>query len=652
MECERKRAPTLNLVKLALSICCVASQLLYAAPPIEAYSRLPGLEFVRISPSGERLAMIGILGDKRRALITTTKGELLKAVEIGVAKISDVRWIGDEHVLVTTVSAVDGNRLFIFHDAYRFYTVLHIGLDDAPVWTVFQKSRRNWDPVEGYFGAAKKDGKWYGYFGGWPRETSVGSAEQSRKNLYRVELDTQKTILAAQGTQWDHDWVLSPDGGIIGHSEYLDQSKEWRLYAGEHDERLLTKRDSPTREVQLLSQGRTDGTLLIWDQTPDVDSIDEISLSNSHATRLFADQIVTELVNDVKTGLLIGALTANSPGAVFFDPALQDRYDSVRNAFPGSQIRLVSFSDNLNKIVVKTEGPRDSGTFRLVDMETDQATRVGNAYPDIKPADVGATKIITYHAGDGLMIEAVLTLPPGREPKSLPLIVIPRGDRSSDAPGFDWRAQAFALRGYAVLQPDYRGSGGYGFKFRRAGDGQWGKKMLTDISDGVADLAKQQVIDPKRVCIVGSLYGGYAALAGVTLQQGLYRCAVAISGYSNMESFSKWARLYYAGGDANPYAAHWLRITGADVEGFSMLRTISPVQFAARADAPILLIHAWGAEPPIEQSEEMAAALKRAGKPYEFLVLDKEVYFLSRDTTRTAMLKAAITFVEKYNPPR
>jgi dipeptidyl aminopeptidase/acylaminoacyl peptidase len=286
-------------------------------------------------------------------------------------------------------------------------------------------------------------------------------------------------------------------------------------------------------------------------------------------------------------------------------------------------------------------------------MNTDQAKRVASTYPHIKAEEVGDVKNFKYEAGDGLAIDSILTLPPAREAKSLPLIVMPHGVVGHDKPGFDWWAQAFASRGYAVFQPNYRGSDGYGIEFEHAGYGQWGKKILSDISEGVAALAQKQIIDSKRVCIVGARFGGYAALAGVTLQQGLYRCAVSVAGYSDLVSFGDWARLMYTGGDYQPYSAYWLRSTGADVEGISFLRTISPALVAAKADAPILLIHGKGDTGiPIEQSEEMASALKRAGKPYELVSLDKEDHFLSRESTRTAMLEAAVAFVVKYNPPQ
>ena len=140
-----------------------------------------------------------------------------------------------------------------------------------------------------------------------------------------------------------------------------------------------------------------------------------------------------------------------------------------------------------------------------------------------------------YKARDGLDIPAYLTLPPGKAPKNLPVVVMPHGGPDyRDYIGFDWMAQFFANRGYAVLQPNFRGSSGYGHKFTEAGLHQWGLKMQDDISDGVKKLIADGIANPKRVCIVGASYGGYAALAGATFTPDLYACAVSFAGISDL----------------------------------------------------------------------------------------------------------------------
>jgi dienelactone hydrolase len=615
---------------------------------------LPGIELVRLSPSGERIALAGAVGDARRVLLMTRDHTLLRALTVGETKVRNLSWVGEDHVLITMSSTVDA--WLEFGHSYELTGVVHVGLSGTP-WSVFQQSRDVAHFVQGYFGAASVGGHWSGFFGGITEARASDNSfylNHGYRDLYRVDLDTGNAKLEAKGSESDHDWVLSPDGAVLAHSEYQKRTGEWRLYAGAHDDKILLKKTSPTRDIYLAGQGRTSGTVVVRDVTGDGDRIEEVSIADGRSEVLFAGAPVTLFLHDRVTGLLLGASIEKYPGAVFFDHSLQDRYNAAVYAFPHDVVHVESYGENLERLVVETQGPRDSGTYWLIDMKTDQAEPLGSPYPDIQGGDVGETREVKYPAADGLVIDAILTLPPGRPPKSLPLVVLPHGGPLGirDRLGFDWWAQAFASRGYAVLQPNFRGSGGRGVEFMRAGFGEFGKKMLTDISDGVADLARQGVIDPGRVCIAGGSYGGYAALAGVTLQHGLYRCAVSVSGPSQLSTFDAWQSSYYGGRDTAVIRS-WQRMTGSDSGGDASLRAISPALFAAQADAPILLIHGKDdTRVPMEQSETMAAALKHAHKPYEFVTLEHEDHFLSREVTRTAMLKAAVAFVEKYDPPQ
>jgi dipeptidyl aminopeptidase/acylaminoacyl peptidase len=288
----------------------------------------------------------------------------------------------------------------------------------------------------------------------------------------------------------------------------------------------------------------------------------------------------------------------------------------------------------------------------IIDLNTEKATDLGPAYRGIDASDVARVKFIHYLAGDGTSIPAYLTLPNGRAAAHLPLVVFPHGGPlAEDSPGFDWWAQAMASRGYAVLQPEFRGSDGYGWSHAVAGFGQWGRKMQTDLSDGVRFLASEHIVDPKRVCIVGGSYGGYTALAGPTLDRGVYRCAVSVAGISDPRAFLRWIEHREAKSDSLPIR-FWTRFMGVENGDDPKLSEISPLSHADNADAPILLIH--GSDDtvvPIEQSEAMADALKAAGKPVEFVKLKSEDHWLSRSETREQMLTATVEFLERNNPP-
>jgi dipeptidyl aminopeptidase/acylaminoacyl peptidase len=356
---------------------------------------------------------------------------------------------------------------------------------------------------------------------------------------------------------------------------------------------------------------------------------------------------------DPVTHLWIGQTLENDTReSIFLPAALEARWRGTVKAFPGNFVHLISWSGDFNRLVVHTDGGTDSGTYWLVDIPRRSADPLGYDYPPVKSADVGPVQVIDWQAADGLALHGILTLPPGRPAKSLPLVVLPHGGPAArDYPGFDWWAQAFASQGYAVFQPNFRGSSDYGVAFRNAGLGQWGRKMQTDISDGVADLARRGIVDPRRACIVGASYGGYAALAGVTVQQGLYRCAVSVAGVADLGAFLSYA--YKRSDGPSSSTRYWRDFMGVtSTWSHSELDPIDPANLASRADAPILLIHGKDdTVVPIDQSQIMERALRRAGKPVEFVTMDNEDHWLSREETRIAMLKSAVAFVEKYNPP-
>jgi dipeptidyl aminopeptidase/acylaminoacyl peptidase len=172
--------------------------------------------------------------------------------------------------------------------------------------------------------------------------------------------------------------------------------------------------------------------------------------------------------------------------------------------------------------------------------------------------------------------------------------------------------------------------------------------MQTDLSDGVRHFAKEGIIDPKRVCIVGASYGGYAALAGATLDRGVYRCAASVAGPSDLRRMVIFSR-GQSGVSAQRY---WTRFMGAKNLNDPVLAELSPVEYAEKVDIPVLLVHGRDdTVVPADQSQRMADALKRAGKPVELVLMKGEDHWLTRGETRMQMLQSVVSFLEKNNPP-
>ncbi len=641
------------MAALAAGLGLVAAGARAAPPPVEAYGRLPALELMRLSPSGDRFAFVAVVKEKRQLYVATTAGKVITGSATGQTKVRDIDWAGDDHVLVTTSGTADLRADLGYK--YELASVLQIDLTTSKVWTVFQDTPSVAHTVEGYFGAAQANDRWFGYFGGITFARAIGNSydlDHGWPDLYRVDLQTKAIGLVAHGSQQTGRWVLARDGTVLAHDLYDDASGRWRLVAGDGFGKILLERTTPHGTIALMGVGRTPDSVVVADNTGDRSTLEEVPLAGGAPTPLFRDLSVDALLFDPVDGALIGAMTDDEAGAAFLDPGLEARYQTARRAFPKLRMRLASYSRDLGRLIVQTDGAGDSGTYWFADLTNGQAHPLGKIYPEVKAEDVGQTSLVAFKAADGLAMDGVLTLPPGRDAKGLPLVVMPHGGPIGfwDRPGFDYWAQAFASRGYAVFQPNYRGSGGRGAAFRQAGYGEWGRKMLSDIADGVSALAARGVVDPRRACIVGASYGGYAALAGVTLQQGLYRCAVSVAGPANLSSFFEWERDRH--GDRPGTTRYWRAATGADTQGDGFMKTISPTTFAGRADAPVLLIHGKDdTVVPIEQSRQMESALKAAGKPVEFMPVNGGDHWELHEDDRIATVKASVAFVEKYDPP-
>ena len=639
----------------------VAQAAIAAPPPVEVYGKLPGIEHVEMAPGGARYAFVATAGEARKLFVSTTDNKPLQVLDIGTAKVRALDWAGDDYVMVTfSQTATLGPDYRVWQTERLGVVVLNVQTGKS--FQVFHDQRNKIAGfVDGAFGTAQIDGHWYGWFGGLTCDADRNGCHDFHDypDLYRVDLDTGTPSLAAHGTYGIDGWLVSASGDVAARALYDGKNGRWQLLAGKDGDQVLAGGTNGFGGVGDLELGRTPDTVLAQvpagaDDSARTDGYEfrELPVGAASAHAGVDTTRMEEPLIDPATHLWIGQrLRSDEKDAVFFNPTLQARWQGTRKAFPNNIAHLESWSADFTRLIVKTEGGDDAGTFWMVDIQKHSADPIGSPYPDVKSADVGPVQMIDYKATDGLALRGVLTLPPGRQPKSLPLVVLPHGGpQARDYPGFDWWAQAYASRGYAVFQPNFRGSGDYGAAFRNAGFGEWGRKMQTDISDGVAELAKRGIVDPNRACIVGGSYGGYAALAGVTVQHGLYRCAVAVAGVSDLAGILAYEHRL-AGAPTSAPLRYWHTFMGVESSTDSRLAAIAPAALADKADAPILLIH--GRDDtivPIDQSETMESALKRAGKPVEFVEMKNEDHALSREETRVEMLKAAVAFVEKYNP--
>ncbi len=639
----------MGLLLVMLVALGLATPAIAAPPPLEAYGRLPAIEDVALSPSGAHFALVISDKDGRKVVVRKTNGDVVGALGFGKAKIRSISFAGDDHLLITesaTVSRpVEGIR------TSELFGVVDFSLKSHASYMIFRNSNQFMDAVMGFHGVRQIEGKWYAFVGGltWEAVGPHSGGGVAYADLYRVDLDTGRPEKVASSAQRVRSWLIGSDGQVIANSAF-DLNRHVRtIYAGATMDRPIIQ-GTGDDALSLLSQGRTPGTVVVVERTETTVSAREIPLSGTgEGAILISGENAGAVLLDEVSQTVIG-MSSPSGGQHLLDPILQRRLDDARAAFPGERAHLAAMSHNLDKIIFRTEGPSDSGRYWLIDSVARGAIPLGEIRPDVPPTEVGPSRMFAYKAADGLQMNGVLTLPPGKATaKNLPVVIMPHGGPIvvGDRVGFDWWAQAFASRGYAVFQPNYRGTLGFGEAFRHAADGQYGRKMQTDLSDGLAALAAAGIVDPKRACIVGASYGGYAALAGVSLQHGIYRCAVSVAGVSDMGRMIIWD---HTRGDPRDTRGEnfWRTLTGfqsGDTDA------ISPLKSAAKVDAPILLVHGENdTVVPIEQSRAMQKALTGAGKSVEFVLMDGEDHWLSNAATRQSMLTAVVAFVQKHNP--
>jgi dipeptidyl aminopeptidase/acylaminoacyl peptidase len=334
------------------------------------------------------------------------------------------------------------------------------------------------------------------------------------------------------------------------------------------------------------------------------------------------------------------------PSIHWLDPQRGSQQRSLSSAFPGRRVVVADRSADGQRIVAIVDSPSQPDVYQLVDFATSRADIVGEAYPELAKVAFGEVRFYSYLARDGADIPTYLTLPPGSDGRNLPLIVLPHGGpESRDYDHFDWLAQFLATRGYAVLQPQFRGSTGFGEAHRRAGYRQWGGRMQDDLTDGVRHLVANGTADPTRVCIVGGSYGGYAALAGAAFTPELYACAASINGISDLPDFVM-AKKRQSGEDSDS-VAYWADHIGPAMD--PNVAAKSPARSAGTVRANVLLMHGIDdSVVPLSQSEKMANALTSAGKPVTFVKMAREDHWLSRSDTRVQVLKELETFLARH----
>ena len=613
--------------------------------PTATFARLPFIENAELSPDGRYLAgLFAIQGEQSIGIVPIDRA-VGKPTFIGVPDLTEIdwlRWVGDDNIVV-------GLRALLPVETDNWYISRLISVNRTTgkvtrlLWDLHGQDASNivWIPSDGSTEILVAG------------QNSIYEGEDFWPAVYRVDVATgrKKTEVAARSSVLD--WGADHLGRVRYGIGYRDNTtRSTLLYRGDGKSVFRSIDSASLRDEERLSipfvfvPGTDNG--LVYAETSDGRTvIAENDLSTGRQVRIAHEIEGADIEGAIRSpdgSRLIGFYTSDDTRPIqWIDPAMARHQATLDATSPASKVRIESYSRDLSKLLVRISTPDNPGLFYFYDADSDNLSKLASVNEAIGGKRLSRSKLVQYKARDGLEIEGVLTMPRGRATKNLPFIVMPHGGPwGHDTLAYDYWAQLLAERGYAVLQPNFRGSTGYGDAFLKAGQGQLGFAMQDDVTDGVRWAVAEGLADPKRVCIVGASYGGYAAMWGIVKDPAQYRCAVSINGVSNLRR-----EVNDFGGSVRSrlYRDQWQKMTPD-------FAAVSPINAIDRIRTPLLLIHGKkDVTVDHAQSAKMYAAMTKAGKSVEFVSIPLADHYFTREADRMTLLTAIEAFLAKHNPP-
>lgn len=623
-----------------------------APPPVEAYGMLPDIVGAEMSPDGDRIALLTQTAGGMEVRIYDIAGNTYShRFDAGDLKAHDLSFADNDHILLSASQTARSD--FVGRYKYEFDGKIAVNLETN---RSMQLLSREDSVADGQRSLGQVVGQ-------LENGQLLMSAFQEFKNgvrrvdLLRADPDSGRGFTHAVGDLDTIDWFVDRDGNPLVREKYdakrnlytleLSSGGSWKVFYEAADVVL-----PPMQTVAVTPDD--DGLYYIADEASG-EPTDDLRIlrfdGTSEPANLAMEGFDIEAMLRDRNRHLLGVRYAGAlPDYAILDPDLRTNYRQVRSALSNTAIQLDSWSRDRSRVLYRVFDGQQVDYWLINDSRTSKMTALAPSRSAIPASAVGKVYALNYPARDGFNIPAMVTLPPGQAFQAgmkLPMIVLPHGGPASyDSVDFDWLAQFFASRGYLVLQPNFRGSTGYGQAHLRAGRGEWGGKMQDDISDGIEAMVEEELADPDRVCIVGASYGGYAALAGGAFTPELYTCIAAFARVTNLPALLAGEKRQAYQDQLNEV---WRRSVGTTVR--SELEAISPVSHATAFRAPVLLIHGDDdTVVPAAQSRDMKQALERAGKSVELVRLDGGDHWLSDSDTRLQTLRALDTFIGEHLP--
>ena len=609
----------------------IAAGCAFAEPPsVETLFKLPQFGSMRLSPDGQTIAALAPVAGRQNLVVLDVKTHKPTPITGFTDRdIVEVGWVNSKRLLVRTGSLatrqsdVRGGGLYAIDKDGADGRMVSEGGSDEQAISGARMVGRVLIPVRDLPGESDDI---------IAREAVFAIEGNHAGELVRVNTRTGRrtNVGFPKADSGEGElWVADEKG--VGRAQVIFSQGRVRIYYRANADAAWQKLD----DYPQLSPGwyplavaDDDKTLIVADRH----NRDKAAIVRyDPATKTFGEVLaehpqvdLTDVIRD--EGRAVGvAYEADRGGFAYFDEGLARLQASIDRALPNS-VNAMSWSRDRSVVLVSSHSDVNPGSYYLLDVKAGKMEWLVDRRPWIKPREMAPMQPVHYAARDGLSIPAYLTLPKGSSGKALPLVVVVHGGPWVD--GDEWRfdpeAQFLASRGYAVLQPNFRGTTRYGWKHFQSSFGQWGLAMQDDVTDGVKWAVDQGIADPKRVCIYGASYGGYATMMGLAKTPELYRCGVNYVGVTDVNLFltATWAD--YAQSEFIRYSVQ--EMVGDASKDADRLKATSPVELASRIKVPVMM--AYGAADrrvPIEHGTRMKAALESAGnKPAIWIVADGE----------------------------
>jgi acetyl esterase/lipase len=645
-----------------VSLAAVAAFLIAAdAPgdPAVAFGKRESVEGIRLSPDGSKLAYIAPTRGQGSSLysvdLASGESKLVTAVDGEKQRLSGCNFVagdrfvctvwamvsnGDLVLPVSRVIAIDegGSGVKVLSQEQNLYSrywnlwgggvIDWLPDDDGAVlmgrdYVPEQRERTRIEQRERGFGVDRID----------TRTLQSRRVEAPRLNASEYISDGEGRVRIM---------AMSPAAGasgMIGETvNYLYRtadSKEWQPFSSYN--RVTMQGMNPYAVDSKLNAAyvmeRTNGRQMLY----------RVSLNGSMKKELAASHPsvdVDDVVRIGKKGRVVGAtFVTDTRQVVYFDPEIAALAASLSKALPGLPlISVIDATKDESKLLIVASSDVDPGRYYLYDKGTRKLEELMLARPELEGMKLAEVKPFTYPAADGTQVPGYLTLPPGSSGKNLPAIVLPHGGPSArDEWGFDWLAQYFAARGYAVLQPNFRGSAGYGDAWFQTNGFQSWKIAIGDVNDAGRWLVAQGIANPEKLAIFGWSYGGYAALQSNVVAPDLFKAVVAVAPVTDLNLLKEQSRRFTNFSLVKDFIGSGDHVTAG-----------SPARQAARIKAPVLMFHGdYDLNVDVLQSRAMESSLKDAGKSVQFVLYPKLDHYLEDSDVRTDMLRKSDAFLRE-----